>query len=881
MVGLVVSGEAKSATGAIILEQSRTEQSVAGHLSILEDPSGLLDLRTVASDAYRETFTLYDTIPQFSRTKSAYWARFSLQNNTAQHLVRLLVLNYPNHQKATLYMSDGNGGYVDRTLDARRLVRDVDIIHRLPVYRATINAGETATFYWRIESATVRPNIEIWNPAAFIERRVSEEWWYLVFLGVTLATWLYGATLMVTSGGRLYMALFIVASCALMLQFVVQGHQYLLFGRFGGAFTVAYLLAQSWTAGAIVNFSIIFLGIEARKSYLRTGFRMLAVVFFGIGLWSLTDYLNAMKIYQFCVLGGAPLLLSLGIKMAWSGSRAARLFLAAWSPLIVMGSLIALNATGIVGNVALGAQLMVAFIPTTLLAFGFSIMYRVTRERIEKERFMRSVEMKSSFLATMSHEIRTPLTGVLGMAELLRRTSLSIKQKEYVDTIRSSGGMLMALLDDVLQMTKAESGRLPERRESFEPRQLVDSLVRLFSGQARKKGIALHVAIEPDVPDVLIGDVGRIRQALLNLISNAVKFTMSGQVRVSVTSPDLKNEKQPDDLRRYLFTVEDSGIGISEDARLHLFERFSQADKSTSQHYGGTGLGLAISRELIEDMGGKIDYESIEGSGSRFFLSLPLTEGRAKVPEKMAEQAMNTDLVTGRVLVVDDVETNRVVIIGLLNAEGIPAESAVNGRDALAKLADGEYDLVVMDIHMPELDGMAATRQLRQNGNPIPIIGLSASVLPEEREQYLAAGMNEVLDKPIDPDAMIQAIYRGLKQIDRPLKGRGEQVLINQALHERHQDVLGVEKWAEMIVTFRTESSAVIEILKEAVRNRDMDEVEVHSHRLIGMVGFLGLDALGVQTKAVLDAVRIDGGLNVMRHVEKLEDTYLATLRQL
>ncbi|HER25871.1 MAG TPA: hybrid sensor histidine kinase/response regulator [Rhodospirillales bacterium] len=881
VIGIATSASADNTTLAINLGDQRAMVSVAGHLGILEDPDGHLDFATISSESFSDKFSMYDEIPQFSRTRSVYWARFSLRNKNAYPINRILVLNYPNHQKATLFMPQGNGRYRQRILDAGRMMRDVDIAHRLPVYLVNLSAGETTTYYWRIESPTVRPNIEIWMPSSFLERRVSEEWWYLVFLGVTLATWIYSTILAVSSRSRLYTALFIFASFALSLQLVVQGHQYLLFGRYGGALTFAFMLLQSWTAGALGLFSSLFLGIEGRSGVLRTGLRTLIVAFFAGGLWSLIDYHNAMIVYQLGVLVGAPLLMVVAIRMAWSGSQDARLYLAGWSPFFVVGILIALNGTGIIGSVVLGEKLMVAFIPTTLLSFGFSIMYRVVRERTEKERFMSSVEMKSSFLATMSHEIRTPLTGVLGMADLLHRTSLSPRQQDYVSTIRSSGKMLVTLLDDVLQLSKSETGKLSARYDPFDPRQMIDSLARLFSGQARNKGLDLQVVIDPGVPATLIGDVGRIRQIMLNLIGNAIKFTSTGYVRIEMLKIKETEAIADGPIPRYQFSVKDSGIGISEDSRAHLFEKFSQADKTISHYYGGTGLGLAISRQLAEEMGGEVDYVRDVETGSKFFLSLSLAEGSSQKVEEADPSIIETTMNIGRVLVVDDVETNRAVIVGLLNAAGIFADSASTGRRALDKLAPGGYDLVLMDIHMPEMDGMTATRRLRKAGNAIPIIGLSASVLPEERQQYLAAGMNEVLNKPIGIDLLVESIRRVLSQENHAGNVGKKPQLVNKQLQQRHREVLGGEKWAEMMDTFRADASTVFNSLKDAVRKIEANDILIYSHRLSGMAGFLGFDALSAEAQSMNDAVQRENVAITKPQIEVLEEIYLSTIRQL
>jgi len=370
---------------------------------------------------------------------------------------------------------------------------------------------------------------------------------------------------------------------------------------------------------------------------------------------------------------------------------------------------------------------------------------------------------KSEFLANISHEIRTPMNGVLGMAQVLEGSDLTKGQREHLRLIRESGDLLMSIIDDVLDLSRIEAGRINLNLETKPLSSALADTVALFTARADERGTQLHFVIAPGTPDRIKFDSVRVRQCLGNLVSNAVKFTQNGVVTVRLSAQALPGGNWDVEI-----SVQDTGIGISPDAQARLFEAFVQADDKTVQNYGGTGLGLAISRRLARIMGGDIMLTSTPGEGSHFifrFQGQP-AESWAAADAASAEMKDETDLQGLSILVVDDCSVNLLVASGLLQPLGVTCHMAESGEMALKVLKERPVDLVLLDMQMPTMDGIATLRAVRGSGQDwakVSVVALTANAMQGEREACMAMGMQGYVTKPIRQELLRAEIVAALK----------------------------------------------------------------------------------------------------------------------
>ncbi len=486
-----------------------------------------------------------------------------------------------------------------------------------------------------------------------------------------------------------------------------------------------------------------------------------------------------------------------------------------------------------------------------------------------RELALESARTKAAFLANMSHEIRTPLSGVVGTANLLLDTDLTAEQRKYLQMLRKSVDSLMETVNDILDFSKIEAGKLALETIDFNLRELLEETTDLFKISANRKNLSLNLTVENDVSENFRGDANRLRQVLNNLLSNAVKFTETGEIRLKIS-----NSEEIELQSVLLFEVFDTGIGIDEEQKSRLFQPFTQADISTTRRFGGTGLGLAICREIVEMMHGEIGVESEIGKGSRFWFTIRLVESResrvesreikishnAKYFENNEERKLSTldfRLSALKILIVEDDEVNREITSKLLEQIGYKSEFAENGAEAVKKTVEKDFDLILMDCQMPEMDGFAAAEMIRRSekSHRPKIIALTAFSAEAEREKCLRAGMDDYLCKPVSKNDLTEIIQKhfsaekvlpNLDLEENFVQHSLSEIITPQILNALLEIEARGEKnfVSEILQIYCENAEKQISALKNEIKNRDAESITRRAHSLKGSSANVGLEKL-------------------------------------
>lgn len=788
---------------AVIVEPDRSIYSLDGHLALLPDPSGKLTLEGVRSEAHADAFVTTGTAtPNLGFERSVYWVRLRIDNRLSNAANYYLDLAYPLLDSVNAYIVSP-GGVIEYQTGDRLPFGARPVMTRTFLFPLPLQPSQSVTVYLRVETVgSLNLPLDLLSRNAAFERITVQNGMLALYYGALLMLVIYNLYHFwrLKDVNAVYYAVFIAAYIA--FQLALNGISFQFFwpnNPWWANVSLPFFLCAAYFAGVHFSTSILDTATNAPAIHrLLRALRWLAFV--GMALALLGPYDIALR-FSVALVFTVVLFIAAGLKISLEGYRPAQYYSWAWA--VFLGGMIiyALKVFGV-----LPTNFFTSWVTqfgsvwqAVILAFMISDRFYLNEERrramqasyaldlersvqektqalsqtnqrlLEQAEVLRRAERKadaanrakSEFLANMSHEIRTPMNAIVGFLHLLSDSKLGQTQRDYVGKAESAARALMHLIRDLLDFSKIDVGRLELDAAPFEVAALVTEAQDLIALSARDKGLTLKVEQETAQGCWITGDQARLRQVLLNLLHNAVKFTAAGEVRLAVSCDAVGNGSV-----RVAIAVSDTGIGIDEEQRKGLFLPFTQADASITRRFGGTGLGLSISQRLVQQMGGEIALESRLGEGSRFSFSLllPAAQPGARREPSSLERAPQARPLNGmRVLVVEDQPLNQEVVAALLQRSGAQPLIAPSGAAALALLrARAQVDAVLMDLQMPEMDGYETAERIHAMPEyaSLPIIAVTAHVGASERDRCRAFGFEGHLAKPVDHRLLLRSLQR-------------------------------------------------------------------------------------------------------------------------